>query len=83
MEGFRINELTKFLEEDMDEKTHAIIFNDPLNLNEPLIIPFLLKGVTSCFPSRNPKSSEYEDESIPHIDMTSKAPVWDPSDTSF
>ena len=29
--GDRINELPKFLAEDPDEKTHAIISNDPLN----------------------------------------------------
>ena len=37
----------------------------------------------SYFPSRNARASEYEDESITHIDMTSKAPVWEPSDTGF
>ena len=31
----------------------------------------------------SPRDSEYEDESIPHIDMTSKAPVWEPSQVSF
>ena len=31
----------------------------------------------------NPKASEYEDEPIPHIDTTSKKPVWEPSETSF
>ena len=34
-----INELPKFLAEDPDEKTHAIIVNDPLNPNEPVVIP--------------------------------------------
>ena len=42
-----------------------------------------LEGVTSYFLSRNPRVSEYEDETIPHIDMISKAPVWDPSEISF
>ena len=64
-----------FFVEDPDEKAHAIIVDDPLNPNYPLIIPLVLKGVTMYLPSRNPKASEYEDESIPHIDMTSKAPV--------
>ena len=76
MEGARINELPKFSAEYMYEKTHAIIADDPLNPNEPLIIPFALKGFASYFLSRKPKVSEYEDESIPHIDMTSEAPVW-------
>ena len=83
MSGVRINELPKFLAEDIDEKTHSIIVNDPLNSNKHLIIPLVLKGVTSYFLSRNPRSSEYEDESIPHIDMVSEVPVWEPSETSF
>ena len=49
----------------------------------PLFILLALKGVTSYFLSRNPKASEYEDESIPHIDMKSEAPLWDPSETIF
>ena len=83
MEGARINDLPKFLAEDPDEKTHEIIVNDPQNPNEPLIIPLVLKGITSYFLSRKPKASEYEDESIPHIDMTIKAPVGEPSETIF
>ena len=83
MSGVRINDLPKFLAEDTDEKTHAIIVDDPLNTNEPLIIPLVLKGVTSYFMYRNPIASEYEDESIPYIDMTSKVPVWEPLETGF
>ena len=48
----RINELPKFLAEVLDEKTHAMIVNDLLNPNEPLIILLELKGFTSYFPSR-------------------------------
>ena len=61
MKGVRINEIPKFLGEYLDDKTHTIIVNDMLNPNEPLIILLALKGVTSYFPSRKPKSSEYED----------------------
>ena len=71
------------LAEDPDDKTHAIIVNDLLNPNQPLIIPLSLKGVTRYFLSRNQKYREYEDEYIPHIEITSKEPVWEPSETSF
>ena len=54
-----------------------------MNPNEPLVTPLGLKGVTIYFLSRNHRLSEYEDESMPNIDMTSKAPVWEPSETSF
>ena len=83
MSVVRIYELPKYLAENSDEKMHAIIVNDPLNPNEPLIISLLLKGVTGHFLSRKPRASKYEDESIPHIDMTSEAPVWEPSETGF
>ena len=83
MVGVRINELSKFLAEDPDEKTHTIIVGTPLNPNEPLVIPLALKGDTSYLSSRKPRESEYEDELIPHIDMKSEAPVWEPSETSF
>ena len=62
MEGFNINYLPKFLAEDPDDKKHAIILDGPLNPNELLITPLVLKGVTSYFPSRKPRESEYEDE---------------------
>ena len=37
----------------------------------------------SYCPSRKPKASEYEDESIPHIDITSKDSVWEQSGNRF
>ena len=83
MELVIIDELPRLLAEYPDENTHAIIVDDPLNPNEPLIILLALKGVTIYFPSRNPKASEYEDESITHIDMTSEDPVWELYDTGF
>ena len=83
MSGVRINDLPKFLEAYSDEKTHVIIVYDPLDPKEHLIILLALKGVTSYFLSRKPKASEYDDELVLHIDMTIKALVWEPSDTSF
>ena len=80
MAGVNINELPKYLAENPDKKTHAIIFSDLLNPNQPLTIPLLLKGVRSYFPSRKPRASEYEYESISHINITSEAPVWEPSE---
>ena len=81
--GVKINELPKFLAEDPDDNTHAIIVSDPLNPNQPLIITLVLKGVTRYLLSRKPRVSEYEDESIPHINIISEAPVWEPSEDSF
>ena len=83
MAGVIINELPKFLAEDPYEKTRSIIVNNPLNPNEPLVIPLSLKGFTVYLTSRKSREKEYEDESITHINITNEAPVWEPYETSF
>ena len=83
MAGVRINDIPKFLVEDTDKKTHAIIVDDQLNTNESLITPLVLKGVTSYFLYMNPRASEYEYDTIPHTEMTSEELVWEPYDTTF
>ena len=47
-----INELPKFLAKNPDERTHAVVVDDPIS-NEPLIIPLEIKGVTSNFQLAN------------------------------
>ena len=79
MTGVIINDLLKLLAEDTNEKTHAIIIYDMLIPNEPLINSLVLKGITIYLLSRKPRTSKYDDASIMHIDMTSKAPLWEPS----
>ena len=83
MVGVNINETPKCLTEDSYEKTHAIIVNAPLNPNNPPIIPLMLKGVTSYSPYRRPRASDYEDESMPHIDITRESLLWEPTELSF
>ena len=56
MAGFSINELPNILAEDPYHNTHAIISNDPLNPNQPLIISLVFKGNTIYFPSSKPKA---------------------------
>ena len=58
----------KNLAEDPDEKAHSIIVHDLLNPNGYLVILLSVKVVKSYFQSRNP--SEYEDETIHHINIT-------------
>ena len=59
IKGVIINELSKLLAEDTDDKTHSIIVDDLLNPNEPLVIMLALMGVSSYLPSSNPRISEY------------------------
>ena len=55
--GVKIIEHHKLLAEDSDKNTTAIIVDDPLNPNEPLVIPLALKGVMRYFLYRNSKES--------------------------
>ena len=54
-----INEHQKFLAEDPEYNTYAIIVSDLLNPNQPLIIPLVLKGVKNYLPYRKPRASGY------------------------
>ena len=83
MAGVKNNEIPKVLVDDLYGKKHTIIVSDSLNPNHPMIIPLVLKGLKRYFTSRKPRASEYEDDSIPHINMTSDAPVWEPSQASL
>ena len=65
----RIKDIPNVLAEDIDEKKYEITVNDLLIPNEPLVILLVLKGLTGYLTPRKPRSSEYEDESIPHIDI--------------
>ncbi len=53
---FQINEIPKFLVDEADESTHAIVVDDPSGEEDPLIIPLMLNGTTSYFPVRYPTS---------------------------
>ena len=58
MAGVSINDIPKFLSEDTDDKTNETIVNDPLNPNEPLIIPLVMKrSLVISLPGRQEKVS--------------------------
>ena len=43
-----------FLADDPDEETHNIVVDNPLDPSELLVVPLVLKGVTSNFPVMKP-----------------------------
>ena len=51
-----INELPKFLMKNPDERTHAVVVDDPISRE--------VKGATSFFPTRKPTLQEYEEDNI-------------------
>ena len=82
MQGIGIDETPKFLAKDPTDETFAVTV--PLeNDDESLIIPLGLRGVTAYFPVSKPSVAEYEDESIPKIDMTEQDLPWEPHSSHF
>ena len=52
--------------------------------DEPFLIPLMLHGITSYFPTRKPTISEYENSDMDHrINMTSADMPWDPMATHY
>ena len=80
--GVKVNETPKHLEENATEATFALQATAK-DLEEELTIPFNLQGVTAYFPVCKPSQEEYEDASIPKIDMTWEDLPWNPNDPSF
>jgi hypothetical protein len=83
MHGIEINETPKYLAKNPNEETFAIKINEESIGDESLIVPFQLHGVTAYFPVRKPSRAEYEDDSIPKIDMTDEDIPWDPNSKHF
>ncbi len=46
-------------------------------------IPLQLEGVVSYFEYTLPTSAEFEDENIPHLELTAEGPAWEPYDDDF
>jgi hypothetical protein len=70
-----VNLELKFLHEAPTLTTHAEILNNN-DMNEQGIIPLLIAGTTSYFPTRKPTVQEFESfESYPfHFELTYESP---------
>ena len=83
--GLTVNDEPKYMALNPTEEHHAIMFCDHnAQGGGPLRIPLELHGVTSYFPSRKQTKEEYENtpEDL-HIELTAKAPDWDPASKAF
>ena len=81
--GMEINEVPKFLMTNLSTLSHSIMIADPTNVVHPYTIPLQVEGVVSFFKHSLPTSAEYEDESIPHLELMATNPAWDPHDNDF
>ena len=59
MNDVQVSETPKFLADNPEDSTHALVIPDP-DSDEPHVMPFSLDGVTSCFPTRKPMAQEFE-----------------------
>jgi hypothetical protein len=83
MNGVVIHEVPKFLMTNPTTSTHSILIADPTDAAHPYIIPLQLEGIVGYFEYALPTSAEYEDDDIPHLELTATAPAWDPYDKDF
>ena len=81
--GVVINDTPKMCIPNLDNSTHSIKITNPLDPVATLHIPFILRGVTSCFCVRKPSTAKFADDDIPKLDMTYKSPEWDPGDPDW
>jgi hypothetical protein len=73
--GVEINEVPRFLTHDPTTSTHSIRIADPTDAVHPYTIPLQLEGVVSYFEYALPTSAEFEDPSIPHLELTAESPA--------
>lgn len=76
----KVNDVPKFLTEQPTDETHAIVVAGD-DLDDILLIPLSLEGVTSMFPTRKPTPHEYE--TCARYELTYESPEYDPKDSSL
>jgi hypothetical protein len=76
-----INEQPKFMKEDPDNQCHALVV--PIKDDESFVIPLMLDGVTSYFPTFKPTKEQYEtaQEGDNMFVLTYDSPEWDATHT--
>ena len=69
MNGVEVNETQEFILKQPTDTNQTIAVDDT-DGETPMIAPLSINGVTSYFPCRKPKRSEFEDGDVPRIDFT-------------
>jgi hypothetical protein len=75
-----VNETHKFQCANPTNIYHTITVKGE-NMNDELIIPLDLRGVVSCFTTRNPTQEEFD--TCDRYELTYESPVYDPSGSSY
>ena len=79
-----VNETPKFLVSSPTDHTHALTLNDPVHPSQTITLPLELRGVISFLNVRTVTADQFNDqETYPHISLTSDTLTWDPSTTLY
>ena len=69
MANIVVNETPKFLCKNPDSISYAVVDHDHEELQEELVFPLTLLGVTSCFPVLKPTLQQWSDDACIQIDL--------------
>ena len=83
MANIKVNETPKFLCQNPDSASHAVVARDPEGSEEDLVFPLTLQGVTSCLPVFKPTMQQWSDDACIRIDLTDQHLDWDPTHLRF
>ena len=83
MANIKVNETPKFLCQNPDSASHAVVARDPEGSGEDLVFPLTLQGVTSCLPVFKPTMQQWSDDACIRIDLTDQHLDWDPTHLRF
>ena len=70
-----INKVPQFLMMNPTTSSHSIMIADPTSAVHLSTIPLQLEIVASYFEHSLPTSAEYENEEIPHLELTTANPA--------
>jgi hypothetical protein len=74
---------TPHTDPDPTDQMHALTIKDPNNPLQPVILPLILRGVTSLLYVRPVTIDEFNSLDHPRLHLTSKTLTWDPLTTLF
>jgi hypothetical protein len=74
-----VNNLPKFLATDPTDQTHALTLTDPDNPLQPVILPLILRGVTSLLNVRSTNIDEFNSHDYLRLHLNSETLTWDPT----
>jgi hypothetical protein len=74
-----VNNLPIFLAADPTDQMHALTLTDPNNPLQLVILPFILRGLTSLLNVRSTTINEFNSHDYLRLHLTSETLTWDPT----